>query len=539
MHAIGNHLLSLVVWGPVAGALAIVLAGSRRVAIVRWIAGLSVATTLLLAVPLWSRYDPHGKTWQFAERATLIPTLGVSYYVGVDGFSILLILLTSLLACIAVVASWYDVRTDGGPFYASLLVLEAGLLGVFMSLDFFQVVVFWEAVLVAMYLLIRMSDEGRSPRSSIKFGAYMFMASLAVVAGLLALYFVNHAETGLYSSDITQFHTLRIPITTQNWIFVLFFIGFAATLALFPLHGWLPDAQADAPIAASLMLSAVVLKMGAYAFVRFSLPILPDASQLFAPAIAVLSLIALGFGAVFVWAQRDWRRFVAYSNVCHMALITLAVFALTPSSVSGSMLHQINHGIATAGLVLAVTERRTGAKGLLVTAARWKTTPLFAAVFLVMVLSLAGLPALNGFVGEIMILRGVYTAHKLPAIVAAIALLFISTSTLLLYRRTMLEGGSGSPALPVRDLTARELVMFAPLVALVVWIGVHPAPVVATLETSMGRVVARVNPVYAPILAQGSDCATPAPPQPSAAPPSFMLTESCADGSDANKPSPK
>jgi NADH-quinone oxidoreductase subunit M len=213
------------------------------------------------------------------------------------------------------------------------------------------------------------------------------------------------------------------------------------------------------------------------------------------------------------------------------------MFALTPGSVSGSMLHQFNHGIATAGLLLIVglTRRRTDSASVPPTGPAWKTTPFFATVFLVMVLSLAGLPAFNGFPGAIMILRGVYSASTLSAVVAAIALVFVSVSTLLLCRRTMIESGSGSPGGRVRDLTARELAMFAPLVALSVWIGLHPAPLIATLETSMGRVVARVNPVYAPSLAQGSDCATPAPPEPSAPPPSFMLTESCADGSEGKK----
>jgi NADH-quinone oxidoreductase subunit M len=536
MQAIWNHLLSFMLSAPLAGALTILLVGRRREGGVRWIAGVSAFATLILALPLWFKYDPHGKTWQFAERAQLIPTLGVSYYVGVDGFSILLILLTSLIACIAVVASWHDTTNVRG-LYTLLLVLEAGLLGVFVSLDFLVVFLLWAGVLVAMFLLIGAGDNGRPLRSAFKFGVYMGAASLAVAAGILVLYFVNHAETGVYSFDITQLQTVRLPMATQKWVFVLFLIGFAATVALFPLHGWLPDAQADAPPAAGLMLGAVVLKMGAYAYVRLSLPILPDAAQFFAPAIAVLALIGLAIGAVFVWAQRDWIRFAAYSSVCHMALITLATFAVTPGSMSGSMLHQFNHGIAAAGLLLIIglTRHRTNAAGLPAGGPGWKTTPLFAAVLLVMILSLGGLPAFGGFPSTIMIVRGVYAANKFAAVMAAIALGFVSASTLLLYRRTIRDGGSGLATGQGRDLTARELALFAPLVALSVWIGLHPAPFVATLETSIGRVVARVNPAYTPGLAQGSDCATPAPPQPSAPPPSFMLTESCADGSDAKK----
>ena len=541
MQALANHLLTLILFTPLAGALLILLVGSRRVDAIRWMAGGCAAATFALAIPLWFGYDPHGKTWQFAERGELISAVGASYYVGVDGFSILLILLTALVAWIGVIASWDETRTRIKEFYALILTLQAGLLGVFMSLDFLQIFLFWAAALAAMHLLIRPSGEGHRPRSATKFMFYMLAASLAVLVGIFALYFLNHAETGVYSFDVTQFHTLRISSAVQKWIFLAFLLGFGATLALFPLHAWLPDAQSDSPTAASLLLAAVVLKLGTYGFVRVSLPILPDASREFAPAMIVLALIAVACGALFAWIQRDWLRFVAYVSVSHMAFVTLGLFALTPVSVAGSMLHQINHGLATAGLLLIVggIQQRIRVRDLALVGGLWRATPVLATCFLLMTMSLAGVPALNVFVGERMIAQGVYGVSKPSAVVGVAAMIFVSAYMLWRCGRTMFGRVTGLPGTAFGDLTPRELATVVPLVALSFWIGLRPAPFVGMLETSMGRVVARVNPDYAPYVVQGSDCATPAPPEPSAPPPAFMLTESCADGSDGKaKPSP-
>jgi NADH-quinone oxidoreductase subunit M len=537
MGALSNHLLSLILFTPLAGALLIALVSSRCIRAIRGIAHASAATVLVLALPLWFEYEPHGKTWQFAERGAWIPSIGASYYVGADGFSILLILLTSLIGWVGIIASRHDIQNRVKPFYALILILQTGLLGVFMSLDFLQVFLFWETALVAMVFLIRGWGEGSTVRSAMKFAFFTQMASLAILVGILVLYFSNHAASGVHSLDVTEFHTLRLPISVQKWVFLAFFLGFGATSSLFPLHAWLPDAQSDAPTAASIILPAVVLKMGAYGFVRFSLPILPDASRDFGPAVGLFAVVALLCGAILVRAQRDWIRFVAYASVCHMAFVTLGMFALTPASVTGSMLHLFNHGISAAGLLLVV---RTIWRGREVEprtdAGFWRTGPALATVFLIMVMSVAGVPALNGFVGDVMILRGVYTADKLAATVAAAAMVFVSAFTVWLFRRT--TSGRGAVA-TVGHLSARDVGIFVPFVALAFWIGLYPAPFVARLETSMGRIVARVNPAYAPYVAQGSDCATPAPPEPSGPPPGFMLTESCADGSEMHaKPSP-
>ena len=537
MGALSNHLLSLILFTPLAGALLIGLVGSQRVRTIRWIAHAAAATVLVLALPLWFEYEPHGKTWQFAEKGGWIPSIGASYYVGADGFSILLILLTALIGWVGIIASRHDIQRRVKPFYALILIVQTGLLGVFMSLDFLQVFLFWETALVAMVFLIRGWGEGGAVRSARQFAFYTQTASLAILVGMLVLYFSNYAATGIHSLDVTEFHTLRLPISVQKWVFLAFFLGFGATVALFPLHGWLPVALSDAPVAVSIILPAVMLKMGAYGFVRFSLPILPDASRDFGPAVAVFAVIALLCGAILVRTERDWIRFVAYASVCHMAFVTLGMFALTPASVTGSMLHLFNHGISTAGLLLVVRTiwRRPeaipgGDAGL------WRTAPTLATVFLLMVMSVAGVPMLNGFVGDVMILRGVYAANKVAALVAAAAIVFVSAFTLWLFRRTT----SGRAALAAGGHPgAREVGMIVPFVALAFWVGLYPAPFVARLETSMGRVVARVNPAYAPYVAQGSDCATPAPPEPSGPPPGFMLTESCADGSEKQeKPSP-
>jgi NADH-quinone oxidoreductase subunit M len=549
MSALSNHLLSILLVTPLAGALLILFVGCRQRQVIRLIANGCATATLALAIPLWFRYEPHGKTWQFAERGEWIPMFGASYYVGVDGFSILLILLTALIGWIAIMASWDEIESRVKQFYALVLILQTGLLGVFMSLDFLQVFVFWETVLVSMSFLIRVWGEGRPVGSAIKFAVYTVAASLLVLLGIVILYFVSYTVTGAYSLDITQLHTVTIPVGLQRWVFLAFVLGFAGTMALFPLHRWLPDAQAHAPTAASLILAGVLLKMGAYGFIRFSLPILPDASRDFAPAMTVVAIVALACGALVALRQRDWIRVVAYSSVCHMPIVILGTFALTPVSFTGSMLHQINHGISTAGLLLAAImirrllaetrpvsgEPRGGsgeARPEYIPSVRrlWQAAPVRATILLIMTFSLAGVPALNGFVSEVMIVQGVATVSKPAAIVAAFGIVFVATYILWLCGRTTFGRNAGSPDTRVRELTAREVAMFVPLVALAFWIGLYPAPFVSRVETSMGRAVARVNPAYAPYVAQGSDCATAAPPEPSGPPPGFVLTESCADG---------
>lgn len=538
-----QHILSLIVLTPIAGALVILLVGSRRQSAVRGIANACAAAAFAAAVPLWFLYEPHGKTWQFAERGDLIPSIGVSFYVGVDGFGVLLILLTTLLAWMVVIAAGSEIRTRGKEFYACMLVLEASLLGAFMALDFLLFFLSWVVMLATIAVLIRRSGEGRARESAVRFIIFMSIGCAAVLAGILAIVFHNYSVTGTYSFDITHFHTIHVPPGMQRWVFAAFFLGFAASVPMFPLHAWFTAAQTYAPTAPSVMLAAVTLKIGTYGFVRFSLPILPDASRFFIPLVAALAIAGAIYGALLAFAQHDWKRLVAYWSMSQMSLVMLGLCALTPIGITGSLIQQMNHGISAGALLLlagAIVTREPGeipAEG-----SSLRTGPIPAAILLVMTLSAIGVPALGGFVGQKLLLQGVYAVNRWWAAGAGAAVALAAVYLLRLYWRTVFGRAHTSAAAAFRDLTGRELAAVIPLAALAVAMGLYPAPVVSRLETSVGRVVARVNPAYAPFVAQGSDCATPAPPDPAGPPPVFVLVEPCADesgaASPAGKPSP-
>src|SRR5213592_3428865 len=315
-----------------------------------------------------------------------------------------------MMGFIAVLSSWTAITERVKEYYIFLLVLQTGMLGAFMALDFLLFFLFWEVMLVPMYFLIGIWGSDRRLYSAIKFFLYTLVGSVVMLLGILALYFAYHnapGNNGIYTFDITRFHEFKFDTNLQWWIFLAFFLGFAIKVPMFPFHTWLPDAHTDAPTAGSVILAAVLLKMGTYGFLRFSLPILPDASKHFVPMIVVLSIIGIVYGALVALAQRDWKRLVAYSSVSHMALVMLGMFALNPVGVTGSIVQQLNHGISTGALFLLVglVYERRHTREISEYGGLSKVMPVFAAIFLIMTLSSIGLPALNGFIGEFLILH--------------------------------------------------------------------------------------------------------------------------------------
>jgi NADH-quinone oxidoreductase subunit M len=542
MAFLDHHLLSVILFTPLAGAVVLLFVNRRQDDTIRWIANAFGLAGFVVSIPLWFRFQPFGDPWQFVERADWIPSIGAMYFLGVDGFSALLVLLTTLVGAIGILSSWAAITERVKEFYICLLVLQTGLIGAFVSLDALLFFIFWEVMLVPMYFLIGMWGTGRPLYSAIKFFLFTLAGSVVMLLGILALYFVNHAATGLYSFDITQFQQLSVPSDVQKWIFLALFLGFAVKVPMFPFHTWLPDAHTDAPTAGSVILAAIMLKMGTYGFIRFSLPILPEATHYFVPMIAGLSIVGIIYGALLALAQSDWKRLVAYSSVSHMGLVMLGMFALTPVGITGSIVQQMNHAISTGALFLivgVVNERRRTTEiseygGLA------KVMPVFATVFLVMTMSSIGLPALNGFIGEILILQGLYVVHKTWAAVAAGGIVLGAAYMLWLYQRTMF-GKIDNPAnAAMKDLNAREIATFLPLVALAVWIGIYPEPVLRRLQSSVGRVVVRVNAVYGPAIAKAeADCNRPAAPAViPGAPAGLMLTPPCETPAATPAPAP-
>ena len=536
MNFLRQHLLSIVLFTPLLGALVVLCISRRQEQLIKWVANAAAIAGLIVSIPLWFWYQPQGDAWQFVQRAEWIPSIGASYFLGVDGFSVLLILLTTLMGAIAVLSSWTAITERVKEYYVFLLVLQTGMLGAFMSLDFLLFFLFWEVMLVPMYFLIGIWGGGRRLYSAIKFFLYTLVGSVVMLLGILALYYYNASIPGNVATfDITQLQQLSIPVDLQTWIFLAFFLGFAVKVPMFPFHTWLPDAHTDAPTAGSVILAAVMLKMGTYGFIRFSLPILPEGTRYFVPMMVTLSIIGIIYGALVALAQTDWKRLVAYSSVSHMAMVMLGMFALNPVGISGSIVQQLNHGISTGALflIVGIVYERRHTREISEYGGLSKVMPVFAAVFLVMTMSSIGLPALNGFIGEILILQGVYAVSKWWAAAAAVGIVLGAAYMLWLYQRTMFGRIENPSNAALKDLNARELATFVPLVALAIWIGLYPAPVLRRLESSVARVTLRVNSVYGPALAKLNDClagtvaaAAVAP----GGPPGIAVVAPCEDG---------
>src|SRR5580700_8114130 len=405
-----NHYLSIILFTPLVGALILLLIDKRNENLIRWIANIVAFAGFVISVPLWFWYNPSNADFQFVERASWIPSIGADYYLGVDGLSTLLILLTTMMGSIAVLSSWTAITERVKEYYIFLLVLQTGMLGAFMSLDFLLFFLFWEVMLVPMYFLIGIWGSANRLYSAIKFFLYTLVGSVIMLLGILALYFYSHSVTGVYSFDVTELHKMNIPYDLQWWVFLAFFLGFAIKVPMFPFHTWLPDAHTDAPTAGSVILAAVLLKMGTYGFIRFSLPILPEASRHFVPMIVTLSIIGIVYGALVALAQKDWKRLVAYSSVSHMGMVMLGMIALNPVGITGSIIQQLNHGISTGALflIVGIVYERRHTREISEYGGLSKVMPVYAAIFLIMTMSSIGLPALNGFIGELMILQGVF-----------------------------------------------------------------------------------------------------------------------------------
>ena len=493
-------LLSLILFTPLAGALVLLFVPKRQEDVIRWIANVTVVLGFLVSLPLWFRYDSANPDFQFVERLPWIPSIGAEYFLGVDGFSVLLILLTTMMGVIGVLSSWTAITMRVKEYYIFLLMLQTGMIGAFVSLDFLLFFLFWEVMLVPMYFLIGIWGSDNRLYSAIKFFLFTLVGSVVMLLGILAVYFYNHSVTGVYTFDVTQFHQLDIPFNMQWWIFLAFFLGFAVKVPMFPFHTWLPDAHTDAPTAGSVILAAVLLKMGTYGFIRFSLPILPEATVAFVPLVAALSIIGIVYGALVAMAQRDWKRLVAYSSVSHMGMVMLGMFALTPVGITGSIVQQLNHGISTGALflIVGIVYERRHTRLISEYGGLSKVMPVYAAVFLVMTMSSIGLPTLNGFIGEILILQGVFVVQKTWAFFAASGIVLGAAYMLWLYQRTMFGTVTNPKNENLPDLTMREFMTFAPLLVLAVWIGLYPKPFLDRLETSVDKVMMRVNSDYTP-----------------------------------------
>jgi len=502
----GFPILSLITFLPLMGAFLLLLVGREQIRTLRNLAFLTSLATLVVSLWLPPAYDQSTAAVQFVERASWIPSIGVTYFFGLDGISLWLVLLTTFLSPISVLCSYESIKHRAKEYYIFLLILETGMLGVFLALDFFLFYVFWEVMLVPMYFLIGVWGSDRRLYSAIKFFLFTLFGSVVMLLGILAIYFYAGAQTGKYSFDVLELmgvaypnapviSFLGVPLSFQDLVWLAFALSFAIKVPMFPFHTWLPDAHTDAPTAGSVILAGVLLKMGTYGFLRFNLPMFPEASQHFVPLVFVLSIIAIIYGAMVCMVQPDMKRLIAYSSVSHMGFVMLGMFALNPQGVQGSLLQMINHGLSTGGLFLVVglIYDRRHTRLISELGGLSKQMPVFATLFAIIMFSSMGLPGLNGFVGEFLILIGAFQVRWWWGALAVTGIILGAAYMLWLYQRTMFGEITKEENKTLPDLSVREMSTLLPIIFFCFWIGLYPAPFLKAMEKSVANVLEQVE----------------------------------------------
>ncbi len=489
-------ILSLVTFVPAVGAVLILLLPRGWAAAAKGVAlGVSVLT-FVVSLPLWTGFNSASADYQFVEQRVWMPTLGISYHLGIDGISLLLVLLTTFLMPLVLLSAWHAIESRVKEFAITMLLLETGMLGVFVSLDLFLFYIFWEAMLIPMYLVIGIWGGPQRVYAAVKFIIYTLAGSLLMLVAILFLYYQYGAATGNYTFDLPALAQFVVPAgRSQTLLFLAFSLAFAIKVPMFPFHTWLPDAHTEAPTAGSVILAGVLLKMGTYGFLRFCLPLFPHASLTYAPWIFALAVIGIIYGAWVATVQEDVKKLVAYSSVSHLGFVMLGLFTLTPQGLVGGILQMINHGLSTSGLFLIVGmlyERRhtrliTEFGGL------WKVMPALSVLFLIVCLSSLGLPGLNGFVGEFLILLGTFQVDRGLAALATSGIIFAAVYLLWMYQRTMFGEVTVEANRRLSDLSVREWVVLLPVLLFIVWIGVHPLTFTRPTEASVQALITQVQ----------------------------------------------
>ncbi|MBF0560676.1 MAG: NADH-quinone oxidoreductase subunit M [Alphaproteobacteria bacterium] len=483
------HLLSLVTFLPLLGAVfiltvrgdeAVVARNARNVAL------LTSSVTFLLSLGLWFNFDPTTANFQFQESAPWLPGLGINYRMGVDGISVLFVLLSTLLTPLCILSSWEAIKVRVKEYMIAFLILETMMVGMFCALDLFVFYMFFEGVLIPMFVIIGVWGGPRRVYAAFKFFLYTLLGSVLMLLALLAMYFAAGN-----TSDIPTLLAFNFPASMQPWLWLALFASFSVKVPMWPVHTWLPDAHVEAPTAGSVILAGVLLKMGAYGFVRFSVPMLPEATITFTPLIYTLSVIAVIYTSLVALAQEDMKKLIAYSSVAHMGFVTIGLFAMTQQSVEGALFQMLSHGVVAGALFLCVGvvydrmhTREIAAYGGLV-----GRMPRYALVFMVFMLGSVGLPGTSGFVGEFLILLGVFQVNTWVALFTTTGVVLGAAYMLYLYRR-IIFGKLVRPELKgILDLSLREVVIFAPLVILVLWMGVYPTPFLEMFHASVAALI--------------------------------------------------
>jgi NADH-quinone oxidoreductase subunit M len=491
---LSSNLLTVLIFFPLAGALLLIFLPRND----RTLRNVTFAVTLaefLLSLPLVLSFNGATAAMQFAQRIPWLPAYGIEYHVGVDGISLWLVMLTTFLMPIAILSTYAAVEKHVKEFMIFMLVLEVGMVGVFLAVDLFLFYIFWELVLIPMYFLIGVWGSERRIYSAIKFFLFTFAGSVLMLVAIIALYFHHYEVTGVYSTDLLRMYAIDIPVKLQFWMFAAFALAFAFKVPMFPFHTWLPDAHVDAPTSGSVILAAILLKMGTYGFLRFAIPLFPVAAFDLMPAISVLAVIGIIYGALVAMVQKDMKKLVAYSSVSHLGFVMLGLFAFNLQGIEGGILQMINHGVSTGALflIVGILYERRHTRLIEEFGGLSKVLPVYATIFLIVTLSSIGLPGTNGFVGEFLILLGAFKTTRVLTVFAASGVILAAVYMLWMFQRVMFGKVTNEKNLRLRDLNGREVAYLLPLLVMVFWIGVYPQTFLRKMDASVSAVVTRIE----------------------------------------------
>jgi NADH-quinone oxidoreductase subunit M len=512
-----QHLLTIITFFPLVTALGLMatsilarLLGADGLPASLWkpIALASSILTFLLSLRLFAVFDPLETGFQLVEHAPWIPEYGIQYFVGIDGISLLMVLLTTFLMPIILLASWNEISKSLRNYLFFMLSLETGMLGAFVSLNLFQFYVFWEAMLVPMYFIIGVWGGPRRVYAAVKFFLFTMVGSLLMLLAMLVLYYLNFDQTGVLNFDLVAppggemgglLQTV-VPVDgiwwkTQTWLFAAFALAFAIKVPMFPLHTWLPDAHVEAPTSGSVVLAGVLLKMGTYGFLRFAIPLFPSAAVEFTPLMMTLSVIGIVYGSLVAMVQADIKKLVAYSSVAHLGFVMLGIFALNVHGLTGGVLQMVNHGLSTGALFILVgmLYERRHTRQIADFGGVARPMPVFAACFGVVTMSSIGLPMLNGFVGEFLILVGTFLVAPIFAIIATSGVVLAAAYMLWMFRRVMFGPVDNPENRGLIDLGLREKVVMLSLLIPIIWIGVYPNPLLRRIEPSVIELIRQLE----------------------------------------------
>jgi NADH-quinone oxidoreductase subunit M len=485
-------LLSLVTFLPLAGVIFILFVRGDEATVARnsrYIALWTSMAAFLLSLPLWIGFDPTTAEFQFVEKVAWIPGANINYHMGLDGISLFFVLLSTLLTPICILSSWDAVKTRVREYMIAFLVLETMMVGMFCALDMLVFYIFFEGVLIPMFIIIGVWGGARRVYAAFKFFLYTLLGSVLMLVAMLSMYFTAG------TTDVPTLTAFKFAADIQPWLWLAFFASFAVKVPMWPVHTWLPDAHVEAPTAGSVILAGVLLKMGGYGFLRFSIPMFPEATDMFAPLVFTLSVVAVIYTSLVALAQEDLKKLIAYSSVAHMGFVTIGMFTMNEQGVQGSIFQMLSHGIVSGALFLCVGviydrmhTREIAAYGGLV-----NRMPRYALVFMIFTMASVGLPATSGFVGEFLVLMGAFEVSTWLAAFAATGVILGAAYMLYVYRRIIFGVLDKENLKSITDLSPREIAIFAPLVILVFWMGIYPASFLDMMAVSVDNLIANYN----------------------------------------------